>query len=143
MTNAPSDEPMELRYLLDTNIFIYIRQGRPEVVRRFTRLRGGEAAVSVISYGELFFGASKRGQRAEDLERLRDLMRLLPCLAMPEAAAEVYGAIRAELQSKGQIISNNDLWIAAHALASGLTLVTNNEKEFRRMQGLKVQNWAA
>jgi len=135
---------MELRYLLDTNIFIYIRQGRPEeVVRRFSKLRAGEAAVSVISYGELFFGAAKRGQRVEDLERLRALMRLLPCLTIPEAAAEVYGAIRAELQSKGQVISNNDLWIAAHALASGLTLVTNNEKEFKRVRGLKMQNWAA
>lgn len=135
---------MELRYLLDTNIFIYIRQGRPEeVVRRFCKLRTGEAAVSVISYGELFFGAAKRGRRPDDLERLRALMRLLPCLTIPEAAAEVYGAVRAELESKGRVISNNDLWIAAHALASGLTLVTNNEKEFRRVHGLKVQNWAA
>jgi tRNA(fMet)-specific endonuclease VapC len=133
---------MELVYLLDTNIFIYIRQGRPEAVRRFSKLRAGEAAVSIISYGELFFGAAKRGQRPEDLERLRALMQLLPCLTLPEAAAEIYGAVRAELESKGQAISNNDLWIAAHALASGLTLVTNNEKEFRRVRGLKVQNWA-
>lgn len=135
---------MELRYLLDTNIFIYIRQGRPEeVVRRFSKLRPGEAAVSIISYGELFFGASKRGGRPEDLDRLRALMGLLPCLTIPESAAEIYGTIRADLESRGQVISNNDLWIAAHALASGLTLVTNNEKEFRRVRGLKVQNWTA
>jgi tRNA(fMet)-specific endonuclease VapC len=133
---------MEPRYLLDTNIFIYLRQGRPEVVRRFVRLRPGEAAVSIISYGELFFGASKRG-RPEDLERLRALMGRLPCLTLPEAAAETYGSIRADLESRGEVISNNDLWIAAHALASGLILVTNNEKEFRRIRGLKVQNWAA
>ncbi len=133
---------MEFRYLLDTNIFIYIRQGRDEVVRRFVRLRAGEAAVSIISYGELFFGASKRGRRADDLERLRALMGRLPCLTLPEAAAETYGSIRAELESRGEVISNNDLWIAAHALASGLTLVTNNEKEFRRVKGLKLQNWA-
>jgi tRNA(fMet)-specific endonuclease VapC len=134
---------MELRYLLDTNIFIYIRQGRPEVVRRFSRLSAGEAAVSMISYGELFFGAYKRGKRPDDLERLRTLMGLLPCLMIPEAAAETYGAIRAELELNGRMISNNDLWIAAHAVASGLTLVTNSEKEFRRVRGLKVQNWAA
>ncbi len=133
---------MELRYLLDTNIFIYLRQGRVEVVRRFGKLRAGEAAVSIISYGELFFGAFKRGQRQEDLERLRTLMSLLPCLTLPEEAAQSYGSIRAELESKGQIISNNDLWIAAHAVASGLTLVTNNENEFKRVKGLKVQNWA-
>lgn len=133
---------MEARYLLDTNIFIYIRQGRPEVIRRFSNVRPGEAAISVISYGELFFGAAKRGLRPDDLERLRALMRLLPCLAIPETAAEAYGTVRADLEAKGQTISNNDLWIAAHALASGLTLVTNNEKEFRRVRGLKVQNWA-
>ena len=133
---------MELRYLLDTNIFIYIRQGRPEeVVRRFSKLRAGEAAVSIISYGELFFGAAKRGQRVDDLERLRALMRLLPCLTIPDAAAEIYGAVRADLEAKGQVISNNDLWIAAHALASGLILVTNNEKKFRRVKSLRVQNW--
>jgi tRNA(fMet)-specific endonuclease VapC len=133
---------MEFRYLLDTNVFIYIRQGRHEVVRRFAKLQSGEAAVSIISYGELFFGASKRG-RLEDFQQLRALMARLPCLTLPETAAEIYGEIRAELESKGEVISNNDLWIAAHALASGLILVTNNEKEFRRVRGLKVQNWAA
>ena len=61
---------------------------------------------------------------------------------MPESAAEIYGAIRAGLESKGEMIGNNDLWIAAHSLAAGLTLVTNNEREFRRVRGLKVQNWA-
>jgi tRNA(fMet)-specific endonuclease VapC len=133
---------MEFHYLLDTNIFIYIRQGREGVVRRFVKLRPGEAAVSIISYGELFFGASKRGGRVDDLERLRALMGHLPCLTLPEAAAETYGTVRAELESTGEVISNNGLWIAAHALASGLTLVTNNEKEFRRVRGLKIQNWA-
>jgi len=70
-------------------------------------------------------------------------MSLLPCLTIPEGAAETYGAIRAKLELRGQMISNNDLWIAARALASGLTLVTNNEKESRRVRGLKVQNRAA
>ena len=67
---------------------------------------------------------------------------LLPALSLPETAAEAYGTIRAELEAKGEMIGNNDLWIAAHALASKLTLVTNNEREFRRVRGLKVQNWA-
>jgi tRNA(fMet)-specific endonuclease VapC len=62
---------------------------------------------------------------------------------MPEKAAELYGFIRANLEAKGEMIGPNDLWIAAHAMAAGLTLVTNNEKEFRRVRGLKVQNWAA
>jgi tRNA(fMet)-specific endonuclease VapC len=64
-------------------------------------------------------------------------------LSLPDKAAEAYGTIRAELESKGEMIGNNDLWIAAHAVAAGLTLVTNNESEFRRVRGLKMQNWAA
>lgn len=133
---------MEPRYLLDTNICIYIRQERPEeVLRRFRKLRPGEAALSVITYGELLYGAAKSAQRVAALVRLRELLHWLPALPLPEAAAETYGTARAELAAKGEMIGNNDLWIAAHAVAAGLTLVTNNEKEFRRVRGLKVQNW--
>jgi tRNA(fMet)-specific endonuclease VapC len=135
---------MEPRYLLDTNICIYIRQKRPEeVLRRFRKLRPGEAALSVITYGELMYGAAKSAQRVLALERLRELVTMLPALSLPETAAEAYGAIRAELETKGEMIGNNDLWIAAHAVVAGLTLVTNNESEFRRVKGLKIQNWAA
>jgi tRNA(fMet)-specific endonuclease VapC len=134
---------MDTRYLLDTNICIYIRQKRPEeVLRRFRKLRPGEAGLSVITYGELLYGAAKSKQRDLALERLHELISLMPALALPEEAAEAYGTIRAELESKGEMIGNNDLWIAAHAMAVGLTLVTNNEREFRRVHGLKIQNWA-
>jgi tRNA(fMet)-specific endonuclease VapC len=78
----------------------------------------------------------------EALQQLRELVHLLPALALPESAAETYGMIRSDLESKGEMIGNNDLWIAAHALAAGLTLISNNEKGFRRVSGLKVQNWA-
>ncbi len=135
---------MEPRYRLDTNICIYIRQKRPEdLLRRFEKLAPGEAAVSVITYGELLYAAEKSAQRRAALERLRELVLLLPALPLPEAAAESYGKIRAELESKGEMIGNNDLWIAAHASAADLTLVTNNESEFRRVRGLRLQNWAA
>ena len=134
----------ELRYMLDANIVIYIRQKRLEsVLRHFDRLRPGEAAMSVIAYGELLYGVMKSSQREAGLEQLRELSRLLPALPLPEEAAELYAVIRAELAHRGEMIGSNDLWIAAHALASGLTLVTNNEEEFRRVRGLKVQNWAA
>lgn len=133
---------MQTRYLLDTNICIYIRQKRPEeVLRRFRRLRPGEAALSVITYGELLYGAEKIRLRSTALEQLQELMQLLPALPLPETAASAYGTIRAELELAGAMIGNNDLWIAAHAVGSGLTLVTNNEREFRRVRGLKVQNW--
>jgi tRNA(fMet)-specific endonuclease VapC len=135
---------MEPRYLLDTNICIYIRRAKSEeVLRRFRTLRPGEAALSVITFGELMYGAEKSKQRVAALEHLQELAHLLPVLGLPEAAAECYGAIRAELERKGRMIGNNDLWIAAHARAENLVLVTNNEREFRRVRGLKVQNWTA
>ena len=135
---------MEPHYLLDTNICIYIRKKRPEeVLRRFRKLRPGEAVLSVITYGELLYGAMKSEQRLTAMEQLRELLTLLPALALPETAAEAYGKIRAELESKGEMIGNNDLWIAAHAVAAGLILVTNNEREFGRVREVKVQNWAA
>jgi tRNA(fMet)-specific endonuclease VapC len=135
---------METRYLLDTNICIYIRQKRPdEVLRRFRKLRPGEAALSVITYGELFYRTAKSAHAITAIERLRELIRFIPALPLPENAAEAYGAIRARLESKGEMIGNNDLWIAAHALSMGLILVTNNEKEFRRVPELRLQNWAA
>ena len=109
---------------------------------RFRKLRPGEAALSVITFGELLYGAEKSAQRPAALERLQELARVLPVLPLPETAAETYGTIRADLEFRGQMIGNNDLWIAAHAKAAELTLVTNNEREFRRVRGLKVRNWA-
>jgi len=135
---------MEMRFLLDTDIFIFIRQKRPEnVFQRFRSLQPGEAAISIITYGELFYAAAKSVRRTEAFARLGAITELLAILPLPKSAGESYGEIRAELESNGEMIGNNDLWIAAHALASGLTLVTNSEKEFRRVRGLKVQNWAA
>jgi tRNA(fMet)-specific endonuclease VapC len=132
------------RYLLDTNICVYIRQSRPpEVLKRFQKLRPGEAVLSVITFGELLYGAARSTKRAEAVARLEELRRLLPVLPLDESVADAYGAIRADLESRGERIGNNDLWIAAHSLATSLVLVTNNESEFSRVKGLKVQNWAA
>ncbi|MCU1316933.1 MAG: VapC toxin family domain ribonuclease [Candidatus Acidoferrum typicum] len=134
---------MELRFLLDTNICIYIRRKKSvEVLRRLRTLKAGEVALSVITFGELVYGAEKSAQRAAALKLLRELAQELPVMGLPETAAEAYGTIRTELERKGQMIGNNDLWIAAHAKAAGLTLVTNNEREFRRVRGLRVENWA-
>jgi tRNA(fMet)-specific endonuclease VapC len=119
---------------------IYIRQKRPEqVLRRFRKLRAGEAALSVITYGELMYEAEKSAQRESALERLRDLETLLPALPLPETAAQKCGAIRARLESMGEMIGNNDLWIAEHALTAGLILVTNNEREFSEYRDSKFE----
>jgi tRNA(fMet)-specific endonuclease VapC len=134
---------MEARFLLDTNILIYIRRNRPPTVfARFQKLSYGEATLSVITFGELAYGAAKSARRSEAIAQLDELRSALPIIALPENAAEIYGVIRADLEGRGQQIGNNDLWIAAHALAANLILVTNNEREFARVKGLKVQNWA-
>jgi tRNA(fMet)-specific endonuclease VapC len=130
--------------MLDTDICIYVHQSRaPEVLRRFQKLREGEAVISVITFGELLYGAAKSTKRIEALARLEELRHLLHVLPMNEAVADAYGAIRADLESRGDLIGNNDLWIASHSLSERLTLVTNNEREFSRVKGLKIQNWAA
>ncbi len=135
---------MEARYLLDTNICIYIRKTKPPaVLQRFRSLQRGEAALSVITYGELLYGAEKSAFRSPAFEQLRELVEWLPALPLPAAAANTYGTIRADLAAKGQMIGNNDLWIAAHAVAANMILVTNNEGEFSRIASLRLQNWAA
>ena len=133
---------MTPRFLLDTNTVIYIRRRRPLEVRvHFDKLKSGEAAISIITYGELVYGVEKSAARARSFTELEELAALVPVLPLPTEAGRIYGAIRGALEAKGEIIGANDLWIAAHAKAMDLTLVTNNEREFRRVSGLKVQNW--
>jgi tRNA(fMet)-specific endonuclease VapC len=130
------------RYLLDTDICIYISKHRPaEVLHRFRKLRPGEVAMSVITHGELSYGAWKSSRSAEALAALAELSTLIPVLAVGPSVGEQYGQIRSQLESSGRLIGNNDLWIAAHARALGIVLVTNNEKEFSRVPGLVVENW--
>jgi len=134
---------MTARYMLDTNICIYIQRQNPEkVLARFQKLKPGDAVISVITWGELVFGAEKSKQRKKVMQLLGEFTSFIPVLPILENAGNTYGAVRAALASKGTPIGNNDLWIAAHAKAAGLTLVTNNEKEFKRVPGLKIQNWA-
>jgi tRNA(fMet)-specific endonuclease VapC len=133
---------MDARFLLDTNICIHIRRQRPAaVLARFQRLKPGEAVLSVITYGELIYGVEKSQFREQATRQLAELAGLVPVMELPLEAGQFYGAIRAALEARGEMIGNNDLWIAAHAKAAGLTLVTNNEGEFRRVPGLKIQNW--
>ena len=133
---------MEAHFLLDTNICIHIRRRRPPtVLARFQQLQPGEAVLSVITYGELVYGAEKRRLRDQARTQLAELAGLLPVMALPLRAGEFYGSIRASPEAAGDMIGNNDLWIAAHAKAAGLILVTSNEREFRRIAGLEIQNW--
>ncbi len=135
---------MSARYLLDTNICIYIaKHNPPEVRERFARHAARELAMSVVTLGELRFGAEKSQSRERALASIQTLTSLITVAPLPEAVGEHYGQIRAALQASGQIIGNNDLWLAAHARAAGWILVTNNEREFVRVPGLQVENWVA
>ena len=132
---------MSLRYLLDSDICIYImRRSSPALTRRLDRL-APQCALSTVVYGELCFGESASARRTEAAAHIAALLETIQVLPLPLEAARHYGNIRARLEKVGQPIGGNDTWIAAHALAENLTLVTNNEREFRRVQDLRVENW--
>lgn len=133
---------MTTRYLLDTNICIYIAKYNPASVRaRFAQHSANELAMSVITLGELRFGAEKSQAKEQAITVIDELASLMNVEELGEGVAEHYGDIRARLQKSGQIIGNNDLWLAAHARSQDWVLVTNNEKEFVRVDGLRVENW--
>lgn len=136
---------MKPRYLLDTNVIIALRRRRPpSVVARLTALRIGEAVMSPVTYGELCFGAEKSADRDNAFAVLARLVAAVPIeIAEPRETGRRYGEIRAMLGRQGQLIGNNDVWIAAHALAANLTLVTGNVGEFSRVPGLVIEDWAA
>jgi tRNA(fMet)-specific endonuclease VapC len=135
---------MAVRFLLDTSICIYIAKRNPPPVReRFEQLTADALAMSVVTWGELRHGAEKSQQRAKAMAALQQLQAAIRIAPLTEAVGRHYGEIRGALERKGQPIGSNDLWIAAHARAEGWVLVTNNERDFRRVEGLTVENWAA
>jgi tRNA(fMet)-specific endonuclease VapC len=99
--------------------------------------------MSAITHGELYYGACKSNQRTKALTQLEELIQDIPVAELGSSATQTYGEVRTALEKQGRPIGNNDLWIGAHALALGLTLATNNEREFKRIAGLSVENWAA
>ena len=133
---------MSLKFLLDSDICIFAMKRRtPALLRRLDQ-RATTSAISVVAYGEFAFGEAMSVRREEAAAHLAALLETLQVLPLPLEAARRYAEIRAELQRIGQPIGSNDLWIAAHALADDLTLVTSNEREFQRVPGLRVENWA-
>ena len=134
---------MALRYLLDTNIVIYIRGRNPvRAYSRFAAEQPDDMGISTITYGELDYGVRRSTNPKRAQAALSALLQVLRVLPLTPKAGEIYGELRSSLAGSGQIIGNNDLWIAAHAMAEDLILVTNNEREFRRIRRLKIENWA-
>lgn len=129
-----------LKYLLDTNIVIYVIKRRPPEVREVFNEQHGRMAISLA---ELVHGAEKSQFPGRNLAVVEDFCSRLMVLPYPPEAAYHYGSIRAELERQGRPIGVNDLHIAAHARSSGLTVVTNNFAEFERVPGLLLTNWLA
>ena len=132
-----------LRYLLDTNIVIYVLKRRPVEVLATFNANASRMAISSITLAELLHGAEKSMRPSENLAAIEDFCSRLDVLSYGTKAAQHYGAIRAALEKQGQPIGVNDLHIAGHARSEGLTLVTNNTAEFVRVPALEVENWVS
>lgn len=132
-----------LRYLLDTNICIYVIRHRPPAVRERFNRQAAHLAISSVTLAELLYGAEKSAQPEHNLQVVESFAARLEVLPFDARAASHFGQIRAALQQAGTPIGPYDLMIAAHARSQGLTLVSNNVGEFARVAGLLLENWAA
>lgn len=130
-----------LKYMLDTNIVIYIIKRRPiEVLHRFNQ-NAGRMCVSSITAAELYYGAEKSEFPTRNLAVIEDFLSRLTILDYQPKSAAHFGNIKANLAKQGKLIGENDIHIAAHARSEGLIVVTNNLKEFERVEGLRLENW--
>jgi len=130
-----------LQYMLDTNICIYVIKNYPAKLReRFNDL-AERLCISAITLGELAYGAEKSVRQLSNLQAIEHFTARLEVLAFSARAAAHYGQLRSELERRGSPIGPHDMLIAAHARSEGLTLVSNNLREFRRVAGLRTENW--
>lgn len=131
-----------MRYMLDTNICIYAIKHMPrEVIERLNEHNPNEICISSVTYAELIHGVEKSKAVEKNRTTLTLLLADIEILPFDTGAAEGYGEIRAELERKGTPIGPLDMMIAGHAKSLGYTVVTNNIKEFERIDGLRLENW--
>lgn len=132
-----------MNYLIDTNICIYVMNQRPpEIIQKFKNTKIGQIAISTITVSELSYGVAKSKYQKQNAKRLEEFLAPFEILPYDEEASKHYGIIRSQLENRGNVIGPLDMLIAAHALSKDLVLVTNNEKEFNRIEALKIENWA-
>ena len=130
------------RYMLDTDTCSDVmRRSHERVLRRLGTLAVRDVCISVITKSELLYGVELSPRRRQDAAALQAFLEYAEVADFPDMAAPFYARIRADLKRRGMLIGANDLFIAAHAASLGLTLVTNNTKEFRRVRGLALENW--
>jgi len=130
-----------VRYLLDTNIFIAALKAHPAVRRRLESTAASALILSPVVLGELETGVEKSSRPEHNRERLFRVVDQIEIALIDAAVSHAYARIRSDLEHKGTPIGANDLWIAAQALSIGATLVTDNVREFDRVQGLRLENW--
>ncbi len=131
-----------MKYMLDTNICIYIIKKKPEkVLKKFETFNVGDICISSVTLAELMYGVEKSQHQQKNRVALEEFVLPLEIMPFDDSAAYCYGHIRAHLEKKGKPIGAMDLMIAAHAESLNSILVTNNKKEFSRVPKLKVENW--
>jgi tRNA(fMet)-specific endonuclease VapC len=130
-----------LRYMLDTNICIYVIKNRPPGLRERFNSLAEQLCISAVTLAEMIYGAEKSERSADNLAVVEQFAARLEVLAFAERAAAHYGQIRAELERQGTLIGGYDMMIGGHARSEGLLLVTNNRREFQRIEGLRIENW--
>ena len=128
-------------YLIDTDILIYSLKNQPQVKENFQKHALKPKAISVVSYGELYFGAVKSKYSENNLAAVRRISELFPLIDVTRSVMETFAEIKATLQKSGNPLPDLDLIIAATALSVNYTLVTNNERHFRKVADLKIANW--
>jgi tRNA(fMet)-specific endonuclease VapC len=128
-------------YLIDTDTLIYALKGDQQVLRRFQETAADPKALSVVTYGELLYGALRSRQQQENLSKVRRLREIFPIVETTCAVMETYAAIKADIEARGKPLDDFDLVIAATAISLGYRLVTNNVRHFRRITELKIENW--
>lgn len=129
-------------YLLDTDTLIYSLKGDERVNAHFRAAAGQPKALSVITYGELYFGAMKSAHPQPNLAKVRRIAELFPVVDVTRSVMETFGALKAGLQRRGKAVDDFDMVIASTALVLNYRLVTNNERHFRGIPGLVIENWA-
>ena len=132
-----------LKYMLDTNMVIYTIKNRPAVVRARFTAHHDQMCISSVTLMELIYGAEKSAAVERNLRDIEGFVARMEVLAFADAAATHAGQIRAELEKSGKPIGAFDQMIAGHARASGLVLVTNNLREFKRVAGIRIENWVS
>ena len=129
-------------YLLDTDILIYALKGEPTVLDNFKKYAAEPKAVSVVTYGELVFGAQASQKVTENLAKVYRLKEIFPLIEMTAGIMDIFGALKAELRRNGTPVDDFDLLIGATALTTGYCVVTNNERHYSKIPGLEVVNWS-